>query len=157
MRTSDSSTAPNTVLAKSAHPFLPNTSSSLRERMLAEIGVSSVEELYSDIPDKVRLKQRLMVEGFPSEQQVRSHIEGLLGENRSANDHLVFLGAGAYNRYIPAAVKAIVSRSEFQTSYTPYQAEASQGILQALFEFQSMMADLAAVDVVNSSLYDGAT
>ncbi len=125
--------------------------------MLAEIGVASVEELYSDIPDKVRLKRRLKIDGFPSEQQVRSHIEGLLGENRSANDHLVFLGAGAYNHYIPAAVKAIMSRSEFQTSYTPYQAEVSQGLLQALFEFQSMVADLAAVDVVNSSLYDAST
>jgi len=125
--------------------------------MLAEIGVKSVEDLYSDIPSEVRLKRPLTVEGLVSEYEIRSHVETLLDENWSANDQMVFLGAGVYNRYIPAAVRAIVSRSEFQTSYTPYQAEASQGLLQALFEFQSMMANLAGVDVVNSSLYDGST
>ncbi|HLE65011.1 MAG TPA: glycine dehydrogenase, partial [Candidatus Bathyarchaeia archaeon] len=125
--------------------------------MLQEIGADSIEELYSDIPREVRIRQPIKIEGLPSEQEVRTHIETMLGENRSFNDQHVFLGAGLYNHYIPAAVKAIVSRTEFQTSYTPYQAEASQGLLQALFEFQSMMADLAAVDVVNSSLYDGST
>lgn len=144
-------------MAKPVHPFLPNASESLRKRMLQEIGADSIEELYSDIPHEVRIRQPVKIEGLPSEQEVRVHIENILGENRSANDQLVFLGAGLYNHYIPAVVKAIVSRTEFQTSYTPYQAEASQGLLQALFEFQSMMADLAAVDVVNSSLYDGST
>lgn len=144
-------------MPKPAHPFLPNTSEPVRRKMLAEIGVGSVEDLYSDIPIEVRVKRALKVEGFSSEHEIHAHIESLLGENRSANDQMVFLGAGLYNHYIPAAVKAIVSRSEFQTSYTPYQAEASQGLLQALFEFQSMMANLAGVDVVNSSLYDGST
>ena len=144
-------------MAKPVHPFLPNASESLRKQMLQEIGADSIEELYSDIPHEVRIRQPIKIEGLPSEQEVRVHIENILGENRSANDQLVFLGAGLYNHYIPAVVKAIVSRTEFQTSYTPYQAEASQGLLQALFEFQSMMADLAAVDVVNSSLYDGST
>lgn len=125
--------------------------------MLEKIGVRSIEELYSDVPSDIRLKRPLNLDSFPSELEVRTHIENLLNENRSANDHLMFLGAGAYNHYIPAAVKAIVARTEFQTSYTPYQAEISQGLLQALFEFQSMMAELAAVDVVNSSLYDGST
>ncbi len=144
-------------MAKPVHPFLPNANESLRKQMLQEIGVGSIEELYSDIPREVRIRQPVKIEGLPSEQEVRAHIETMLGENRSSNDQLIFLGAGLYNHYIPAAVKAIVSRTEFQTSYTPYQAEASQGLLQALFEFQSMMADLVAVDVVNSSLYDGST
>src|SRR3989449_5960032 len=125
--------------------------------MLKTIGISSLDELYSDIPREVRLKRPLKVDGFPSEQEVRSNIEQLLKENKSGTDYNSFLGAGIYNHYIPAAVKAIVSRTEFQTSYTPYQAEISQGLLQGLFEFQSLMADLAAVDVVNSSLYDWST
>ncbi len=125
--------------------------------MLKEIGVDSVEELYSDIPEKIRVRQPLKIAGLHSEQEVRAHIEALLSRNRSATDDSVFLGGGIYNHYIPAAVKAILSRTEFQTSYTPYQAEISQGLLQGLFEFQSLMADLAAVDVVNSSLYDWST
>ncbi len=125
--------------------------------MLREIGVESIEELYSDIPRDIRVKQSLKIEGLPSEQEVCSHIEKLLAQNESSNDQSIFLGAGQYNHYIPAAVKAIVGRAEFQTSYTPYQAEVSQGLLQALFEFQSIVADLTSMDVVNSSLYDGAT
>src|SRR5205807_9258162 len=106
---------------------------------------------------EVRLNRPLKVDGFASEQEVRSSIEQLLKENKSGSDYNSFLGAGIYNHYIPAAVKAIVSRTEFQTSYTPYQAEISQGLLQSLFEFQSMIADLTQVDAVNSSLYDGST
>ncbi len=113
--------------------------------MLKTIGISSLDELYSDIPRDVRLDRPLKVDGFSSEQEVRSNVEQLLKENK------------IYNHYIPAAVKAIVSRTEFQTSYTPYQAEISQGLLQSLFEFESMIRDLTAVDAVNSSLYDGST
>src|SRR3972149_8026132 len=109
------------------------------------------------MPSEPRVKPPPGGQGLTSEYEILSHVESLLGENRSANDQMIFLGAGVYNHYIPAAVRAMVSRSEFQTSYTPYQAEASQGLLQALFEFQSMMANLAGVDVVNSSLYDGST
>ena len=125
--------------------------------MLQSIGVESIEQLYSDIPQEVRLKRPLKVEGFYHEQEVRSRIEQLLSKNKSASDYSMFLGAGIYNHYIPAAVKAIMSRTEFQTFYTPYQAEISQGLLQALFEFESMIRDLTAVDAVNSSLYDGST
>src|SRR5437773_2232312 len=125
--------------------------------MLKTIGISSLDELYSDIPREVRLNRPLKVDGFPSEQEVRSNIEQLLKENKSGSDYTSFLGAGIYNHYIPAAVKSIVSRTEFQTSYTPYQAEISQGLLQSLFEFESMIRDLTAVDAVNSSLYDGST
>jgi len=125
--------------------------------MLNAIGIQSVEELYSDIPSKVRLGRRLKIDGNYSELEVREQIEKLLQRNKSAADYDSFLGAGIYNHYIPAAVKAIMSRTEFQTSYTPYQAEISQGLLQALFEFESMIRDLTKVDVVNSSLYDGST
>src|SRR5206468_2395147 len=125
--------------------------------MLKTIGISSLDELYSDIPREVRLNRPLKVDGFASEQEVRSNVEQLLKENKSGSDYNSFLGAGIYNHYIPAAVKHIVSRTEFQTSYTPYQAEISQGLLQSLFEFESMIRDLTAVDAVNSSLYDGST
>jgi glycine dehydrogenase subunit 1 len=125
--------------------------------MLESLGIKSVEQLYSDIPREVRLNRSLKVEGFYPEQQVRSKIDQLLQQNKSAADYDIFLGAGIYNHYIPAAVKTIMGRTEFQTSYTPYQAEISQGLLQALFEFESMIRELTAVDAVNSSLYDGST
>ena len=125
--------------------------------MLDEIGIQNIDELYSDIPAKVRLSRPLKIDGFYSEMEVRDRIEKMLQQNRSAADFDSFLGAGIYNHYIPAAVKAIMSRTEFQTSYTPYQAEISQGLLQALFEFESMIRDLTSVDAVNSSLYDGST
>src|SRR6266849_8120004 len=127
---------------KENHPFIPNTSENIRRKMLEAIEVASIEELYSDIPAEVRVNHPLKVPGFNSEQEVLAHIECLLSQNRSAKDIPTFLGAGVYNHYVPAAVKAIVSRVEFQTAYTPYQAEISQGLLQALFEFQSIMADL---------------
>lgn len=140
-----------------SHPFIPNASLELRKAMLKTIGIDNIDDLYSDIPAKVRLGRELKVDGFYSEQEVRAKMEQLLKENYSAADFNVFLGAGIYNHYIPAAVKTIMSRTEFQTSYTPYQAEISQGLLQALFEFESMIRDLTAVDAVNSSLYDGST
>ncbi len=108
------------------HPFLPNAGEPIREKMLEVIGVSSIEELFSDIPEQVRPNRSLKVDWLASEQEVKSHVDRLLSENRSANDIPVFLGAGMYNHYLPAAVKAILGRTEFQTSYTPYQAEISQ-------------------------------
>jgi len=146
-----------TVMSSSSHRFIPNTSDQLRKSMLNTIGLESIDELYSDIPREVLLNRPLKVDGFLSEQEVRSHLDRILAENKSAVDNQVFLGAGIYNHYVPAAVKAIVSRTEFQTSYTPYQAEISQGLLQALFEFESMITDLTSMDAVNSSLYDGST
>ncbi len=144
-------------MAQTGHPFIPNSSDQLRKSMLKTIGIDSLDELYSDIPREVRLNRPLKVDGFSSEQEVRSNVEQLFKENKSGSDYNSFLGAGIYNHYIPAAVKHIVSRTEFQTSYTPYQAEISQGLLQSLFEFESMIRDLTAVDAVNSSLYDGST
>jgi glycine dehydrogenase subunit 1 len=125
--------------------------------MLDAIGLASIDELFADIPSQVRTSRPLRVDWLPSEQEVKSHIDRLLAENKSAVDMATFLGAGMYNHYLPAAVKAILARTEFQTSYTPYQAEISQGLLQSLFEFQSMIADLTQMDAVNSSLYDGST
>ena len=125
--------------------------------MLDAIGVASIDELFSDIPLKVRTTRLLKIDWLPSEQEVKSHIDQSLAENKSTIDMPTFLGAGMYNHYLPAAVKAILARTEFQTSYTPYQAEISQGLLQSLFEFQSMIADLTQMDAVNSSLYDGST
>ena len=144
-------------MTSSGHRFIPNSSEQIRDQMLRAIGVKSIDDLYADIPPKVLLKKPLEIEGFESEQEVRLRLDRLLSENKSAVDQQVFLGAGIYNHYIPAAVRAIVSRTEFQTSYTPYQAEVSQGLLQALFEFESMIADLTMMDAVNSSLYDGST
>jgi glycine dehydrogenase subunit 1 len=140
---------------KNNHPFIPNTSQNIRRKMLETIGVDSIEELYSDIPAEVRVNHPLKVPGLNSEHEVLTHLESLLSQNQSTKEIPSFLGAGMYNHYVPAAVKAIVSRVEFQTAYTPYQAEISQGLLQALFEFQSIMADLTGMEVVNSSLYDG--
>ena len=140
-----------------SHPFIPNTSQELRKKMLEAIGVATIDELYSDIPREVLLNRPLKVDGFYPEQEVRSRIEQLLNKNKSAADYDMFLGAGIYNHFIPAAVKTIMARTEFQTSYTPYQPEISQGLLQALFEFESMIRDLTGVDAVNSSLYDGST
>src|SRR3989442_6294095 len=139
------------------HPFLPNAGAPIRKIMLDAIGIASIDELYSDIPSQVRTNRPLKVDWLPSEQEVKGHIDHMLAENKSASDMPVFLGAGIYDHYLPAAVKAILARPEFQTSYTPYQAQLSQGLLQSLFEFQSMIADLTQMDAVNSSLYDGST
>lgn len=125
--------------------------------MLDAVGAASIEELFSDIPAQVRISRPLRIDWLASEQEVKNHIDRLMAENKSAADMPTFLGAGMYNHYLPAALKAILGRTEFQTSYTPYQAEISQGLLQSLFEFQSMIADLTRMDAVNSSLYDGST
>jgi glycine dehydrogenase subunit 1 len=140
-----------------SHPYLPNDTPSIRQRLLQSIGLASVTDAFSDIPSAVRLSERLALPSARSEAQVRETVETLLQQNTSAKDNLSFLGGGAWHHYIPAVVDAIISRGEFLTSYTPYQPEISQGMLQALFEYQSMMSELLAMDVVNSSMYDWAT
>jgi len=124
--------------------------------MLRFLGLKSVDELFSDIPAEVRISGLRLPKGM-SELELRRELESLLSSNRSADRMPMFLGAGVYNHFIPAAVKAVASRSEFVTSYTPYQPEISQGMLQALFEYQSYMTELTGMDVVNSSMYDGST
>ncbi|PTQ51707.1 MAG: Glycine dehydrogenase [decarboxylating] (glycine cleavage system P1 protein) [Brockia lithotrophica] len=125
--------------------------------MLAAIGVERVDELFADVPESVRLRRPLEVEGPMGEAEVYRFFRSLAAQNRTVHDLVHFVGAGAYEHAIPAVVQALISRGEFLTAYTPYQAEASQGNLQAIFEFQTMIAELTGLDVVQASLYDGAT
>jgi len=125
--------------------------------MMKEIGIKDIEELYSDVPSKLRLKRKLKLLNSMSEQEVESHIRKLLCKNKTFHDMPFFLGAGCWPHYVPAAVEEIVQRTEFLTSYTPYQPEISQGILQALFEYQCMICEITAMDVANCSMYDWAS
>ncbi len=140
------------------HPWLPNSPREIKEEMLKRIGVNDVAELFRDIPDKayVRNWDNLKIGlGRPlSEIEVRRFVDERLSRNRVFKNPPPFLGAGAWPHYIPAVVKYIVSRGEFLTAYTPYQAEASYGLMQALFEYQSLMAELLEMEVVNASMYD---
>lgn len=124
--------------------------------MLKYLKLTSVDELFHDIPREVRTDGLRLPDGL-SELDLRRELEEMMSVNRPASHQPTFLGAGVYHHFIPAAVKTIVSRSEFVTSYTPYQPEISQGMLQSLFEYQSYMAELTAMDVVNSSMYDAST
>lgn len=136
-------------------PYIP-VSSDDRAQMLAAIGKGSVEELFSDIPENRRFPGLKLPEGL-SEYEVLNEMERLSEKNLRAGKAAWFLGAGAYNHFIPSVVPALASRGEFLTAYTPYQPEVSQGTLQAIFEYQSMASTLLGVDVVNASHYDGAT
>ena len=124
--------------------------------MLAALGLSSLDELFTDVPEAVRIDGLRLPPGR-SELEVIRDIKTILAKNLTADDHPCFLGAGVSHHFIPAAVRSIVGRSEFLTSYTPYQPEISQGMLQALFEYQSYIAELTGLDAVNSSNYDAST
>jgi glycine dehydrogenase subunit 1 len=124
--------------------------------MLESIGVQSMDDLLVDIPRSLRIKSLEMPAGL-SEFETMAQISSLAARNRVFPDRLTFRGGGVYRRFIPAAVAAVTSKPEFYTAYTPYQPEASQGTLQAIFEFQTLIAELTALDVANASLYDGAT
>jgi glycine dehydrogenase subunit 1 len=125
-----------------------------REAMLACIGAEDVASLYGDIPECVRMEGGLKLPGGVSEQELVRRMRSLSGENLARTS---FLGAGCYQHYIPSAVRHAISRSELYTSYTPYQAEISQGVLQALFEYQSLMCELTGQEVSNATMYDGST
>lgn len=133
--------------------YLPDTVEDEKE-MLAVIGVDSIEDLFTDIPQAIRLQGDLDIPEAISESELLTYMRQLSSKNVSSNDMPVFLGAGTYDHYIPSVVDAVISRSEFYTAYTPYQAEASQGELQAIFEFQSMISELTGMEATNSSLYD---
>ena len=134
-------------------PFIPHTEAEIKE-MLATIGINSLQELFSEIPAELCIEELSAIPAGLSEMEL-----GRLMHQRAKQDGgtLNFIGAGAYEHHIPAAVWDIVNRGEFMTAYTPYQAEASQGTLQLLYEFQTMMAHLTGMDVSNASLYDGAS
>jgi glycine dehydrogenase subunit 1 len=128
-----------------------------REEMLAAIGVSSVDELFRDIPAGVRFGRELDLEPALSEPELVRHLEELASRNVDTTKELSFLGAGIYDHYVPAVVDAVLQRGEFLTAYTPYQPELSQGVLQAIFEYQTAICELTAMDVSNASGYDGTT
>ena len=136
--------------------FAPHTDSDVRE-MLDALELSSLDDLYAHIPPAVLLDRELDVPAGVSELELVGDLRALAERNRHAEDLVCFAGGGAYDHYVPAVVWALAARSEFQTSYTPYQPELSQGVLQALYEYQSMICDLTSLDVSNASLYDGPT
>jgi len=141
----------------SPHPYIPNTDDD-RRTMLDAIGVSSVDELFNDIPAEFRIGG-LNLPPVLSEQELMAEMAALAARNRVPGDDgmACFLGAGAYRHFIPSVVGHIISRSEFYTAYTPYQAEISQGTLQTMFEFQSLVCELMGMDVANAGMYDGAS
>jgi glycine dehydrogenase subunit 1 len=132
-----------------------STTKSDREQMLAEIGVDSVEELFVDIPEQLRLRKPLALDDPLSEQEVFEELRELAARNTSVEAEVSFLGAGMYDHYVPAVVDAITQRSEFLTPYTPYQPEVSQGTLQGMFEYQTAICELTGLPVANASVYEG--
>jgi glycine dehydrogenase subunit 1 len=134
--------------------YLPNES--MIEEMLMSMGMRTIDELFADVPRDVSIDGLNLPPGMP-EQEVAADVEGLLSDNITTSEFLSFLGGGMYDHYVPATVPALAGRSEFYTSYTPYQPEASQGMLQAMFEYQSLVCALTGMDVSNISMYDGAT
>jgi glycine dehydrogenase subunit 1 len=128
-----------------------------RDAMLTAIGVASVDELFRDIPEGVRFGRALALEPALSEQEIVTHLTELAERNVDSGQEISFLGAGIYDHYVPAVVDAVLSRGEFLTAYTPYQPEMSQGVLQAIFEYQTVICELTGMDVSNASGYDGTT
>jgi glycine dehydrogenase subunit 1 len=123
--------------------------------MLKQIGISSIRDLFSSIPVALRLRELLKVAPALTEIELTRHMHDLSSKSRSAEDAVCFLGGGSYDHFVPAVVDALAGRSEYYTAYTPYQAEASQGSLQAFFEYQTLICQLTGLDVANASLYDG--
>lgn len=135
------------------YKFFPHTNENVAQ-MLEKIGVKSLDELFSDIPENIRFRKDFQLPNAKSEIEIRHYFNQLAAKNKQL---ICFAGAGVYDHYTPSAVPALVSRSEYLTSYTPYQAEVSQGTLHYIFEFQSMMAELTGMPITNASMYDGAT
>lgn len=144
-------------MASKVHPYIPNSLPETKAEMMREMGIKTVEELYVDVPEKYLLKRRLNLPEGLSELELKRHVERLLAKNKTFSEMPAFLGAGCWPHYVPAVVKAIVQRGELLTSYTPYQPEMSQGMLQILFEYQSMICELTGMEVANCSMYDWAS
>jgi glycine dehydrogenase subunit 1 len=137
--------------------YLPHNDKDIRD-MMKKIGISSIDELFKDIPDSIRTKGLLKLPEALPETSLLRHMRDLSRQNKNVeDDYACFLGAGAYDHFIPGVVAHVTGRSEFYTAYTPYQPELSQGVLQAMFEYQSLICDITGMDVSNASLYDGAT
>jgi glycine dehydrogenase subunit 1 len=138
------------------HRYLPMTEED-QKAMLKAIGVTSIDELFNDIPEKVKFKGKYNIKQAKSESSLMKELAIMAEKNADTKRNASFLGAGVYDHYIPVIVDHVISRSEFYTAYTPYQPEISQGELQAIFEFQTMICELTGMDVANSSMYDGGT
>lgn len=136
--------------------YTPHTDADIKA-MLEVIGISSVDELFKDIPSKAKFKkERLLTDGM-SELEVMKHLKNLARKNKTIDDYVCFMGGGAYDHYIPAIISQLLARPEFYTAYTPYQPEVSQGTLQHIYEYQTMLTRLTGMDVANASMYDGAS
>ncbi|HVE73446.1 MAG TPA: aminomethyl-transferring glycine dehydrogenase subunit GcvPA [Thermoanaerobaculia bacterium] len=149
-------TLPDPTASSNSHRYISNAGEDIRE-MLDTIGVESVDRLFDTIPDAVKLKGLLDIPGPWSEIESRRWFRGLAARNKSAADHVSFLGGGAYGHYQPAVIDQLLLRAEWLTAYTPYQPEVSQGTLQSIFEYQTHQCLLTGLDVANASLYDGST
>src|SRR5512146_499140 len=136
--------------------YVPNTSTEQQE-MLRAVGASSIEDLLTPIPEAVRLNRPLDLPPSLAEPDLRRLMLGMSEQNAYLDHHSSFLGAGTYDHFVPSLVPALAKRSEFLTSYTPYQPEVSQGMLQAIYEYQTMICQITNMDVANASLYDGST
>lgn len=137
-------------------PYIPNTKQD-EKKMLEVLGIDSIDRLFDDIPASIKLNRRLNLNGPLSETEVSKKIKSIANKNMSTEELVCFRGAGAYDHSIPSVVRHLISRSEFYTAYTPYQPEISQGTLQAIFEYQTMIANLTGLEVSNASMYDGAS
>jgi len=136
--------------------YIPNTDED-RASMLTALGLNSLDELFAQIPQDLQLKGELDIPSRLDQMSLARHLGALGRKNISAEDYPCFLGAGIYDHYVPPTVGAIIGRSEFYTAYTPYQPEMSQGMLQTIYEFQTLIAELTGMDVANASMYDAAT
>ncbi len=136
--------------------YIPNTDAD-REKMLGAIGVQSLDDLFTPIPKSLQFQGELPIPARMDQMTLAKHLTRLAAKNLHVDEAPCFLGAGIYDHYVPPTVAAITGRSEFYTSYTPYQPEMSQGVLQSIFEFQTLLCQLLAMDVANASMYDGAT
>lgn len=136
--------------------YIPNSAEE-RAQMVREIGRSDVSDLFRPIPEKFRLREPLRLPPAQAESDLLALFRRLAAENASASEMTLFLGAGAYHHFIPSLIDALISRAEFYTSYTPYQPEISQGTLQAIFEYQTLICQITGMDVASAALYDGST
>ncbi|MBI4745333.1 MAG: aminomethyl-transferring glycine dehydrogenase subunit GcvPA [Deltaproteobacteria bacterium] len=137
-------------------PYVPHTGKDIEE-MLQAVGAKSLDDQFRTIPEDIRLKSLLNLPSGLSEQELTAEMKKLAGNNVTVDDHISFISAGAYNHYIPSVVNHTLLRSEFYTSYTPYQPEISQGTLQAIFEYQTLICQLTGMDAANASMYEGAS